>query len=122
MWFFAAVLILWGSTFEMARWADWVLPIVTEWTWWTFNLYLCGIAAATGRFLSLAEKVMGLFGFCLVVIYYRTMSGIYMEFVPSNEDYPDLWAAIFMVVNLLGPLVMITAGVLSTTVQRRGEG
>ena len=122
MWFFVAVLVLWGTTFEMARWDHWVLPTVTEWTWWTFSLYVCGIAAATGRFISLAEKLMGLFGFCLVVIYYRTQSDTYMQFVPSNEAHPDMWAAIFMVVNLLGPLILITVGVLSPAVQRRGEG
>ena len=122
MWFFVAVLILWGMTATMARWDPWVLAPIAQWTWWTFHLCVCGVAATTERFLGLAEKIMGLFGFCLVVIYYRTMADTYMQFVPSNEDHPDLWAAIFMVVNLLGPLVLITVGVLSTTVQRRGEG
>ena len=122
MWFFVAVLILWATTVQMEEWPVWLLPKTVEWTWWTFHLYLCGIAASTGRFLTTAEKVMGLFGFCLVVLYYRTMSGTYMEFLPSNETHPDMWAAVFTVVNLVGPIILISTGVLKTAVQRHGEG
>ena len=65
---------------------------------------------------------MGLFGFCLVVIYYRILPDTYMQFLPTDADHPDLWPSVFMVVNLLGPLVLITVGLLKATVQTRGEG
>ena len=122
MWFFVAVLILWSTTFELARWDDFVLPTVTEWAWWTVILYVCGIAAISGRFISLAEKVTGLFGFCLVAIYYRTMSDTYMTFLPTDAEHPDLWPSVFLVINLAGPLILMTVGLLNTAVQRRGEG
>ena len=121
MWFFVAVLVLWGFTFELSRWEDWVLSPVTLWTWWTCCLYVCGIAAATGRFLSLSERIMGMFGFCLVVIYYRTMSETYLKFLPTDAGNPDLWPTVFLAVDLLGPLLLVTVGLLSTSVQRRGE-
>ena len=117
MWFFAAVLILWGSTYELGRLDAWVLTPVTLWAWWTFNLYVCSAAASYCRFSSLAEKLMGLFGFCLVVVYYQAMSVSYMEFLPTDPGSPDLWPTIFLTVNLLGPLILITAGLASQAVQ-----
>ena len=122
MWFFIATLILWGSTFQLADWERWVLSPVTQWAWWTFTLYVVGVAATTGRFLSLAERLMGLFGYCLVVIYYRSMADTYLKFLPTDADNPNLWPTIFLAVNLLGPLLLVTAGLLSTAVQTRRQG
>ncbi len=119
MWFFVAVLILWGTTFELARWEHWVLSPVTQWAWWTFSLYVVGIAAIAGRFLSLAEKVMGIFGFCLVVVYYRTMADTYLGFLPTDAANPDLWPTVFLAVNLVGPLLLVTVGLLAQSVQRQ---
>ena len=119
MWLFVAVLVLWGSTVTMDQWDNWVLPDIVQWAWWTFHLYACGIASTTGRYLNLAEKVMALFAYCLVVIYYRTMSDTYLGFLPADADNPDLWPTIFLAVNLLGPLLLITVGLLAPAVQRR---
>ena len=119
MWFFVAVLVLWGTTFQLAAWEHWVLPPVTQWAWWTFMLYVCGIAASTGRYLSLAERLMALFGYCLVVVYYRTMTETYLQFLPTDSNNPDLWPTVFMAVNLLGPLLLVTVGLLAQGVQRR---
>ena len=102
MWFFAAVLILWGSTATMASWDHWVLTPIVEWGWWTWHLYVCGIAAASGRYRTVAEKVLGLFGFCLFAVYYRTMAETYIEFVPVDVDHPELWPMLFLAVNLVG--------------------
>ena len=118
MWFFAAVLVLWGSTFELARWDAWVLSPVTQWAWWTFNLYVCGIAAATGSFTSLAERLMALLGYSMVVIYYLTLSDTYLEFLPTDAGQPDLWPSVFLTVNLLGPLLVTTVGLAAQGVQR----
>ena len=119
MWFFAAVLVLWGTTLQLAGWDDWVISPVTEWAWWTCSLYVCGVAATTTRFLSLADRLMGVFGFALVVIYYRTMPDTYLEFVPTSETNPDMWPTIFLVVNLVGPLLLITVGLIQTAVRER---
>ena len=56
-----------------------------------------------------------------MVIYYRTMSDTYLLFVPTDSDHPELWPTIFLAVNLLGPLLLVTAGLLSTAVQSRGR-
>ena len=122
MWYFLSVLVLWATTFELARWEPWVLSPVTLWTWWTFSLYVVAAAATTGRFQSLTERLTGLFGFAMVVVYYRTMSDTYMKFIPTDETHPDMWPTIFLAVNLLGPLLLIVVGLVQTTVQRRGEG
>ena len=122
MWFFVAVLILWSSTAIAGHWDSWVLPPLVDWTWWTFHLYVVGIAATTTRFLSLSDRIMGLFGFVMVVFYYRLMSEEYLKFVPTDADNPDLWPTIFLAVNLLGPLLLVTVGLLGTAVQGRGRG
>lgn len=121
MWFFVAVLILWATTAYSTELEEWQIQPLVQWAWWTFTLYVVGIAAATGRFLSLSERLMGLFGFCLVVIYYRTMAETYLKFVPTDADNPDLWPTIFLAVNLLGPLLLVTVGLLSTAIQSRGR-
>ena len=120
MWFFIGTLVLWATTAQMAHWDNWAFPTITKWTWWTLNLHVCGLAALEARFASLREKVAGLLGLCLVVIYYRTMAGTYKGFVPTNESFPDLWPAIFVAVNLVAPWILISVGVLSSSIQRRG--
>ena len=119
MWFFVAVLVLWGTTLQLASWDDWVLSPVTQWSWWTFNLYVCGVAATTTRFLTLADRLMGVFGFALVVVYYRTMHETYLKFVPADTANPDMWPMIFLVMNLIGPLLLIVVGLVHTAVQER---
>lgn len=119
MWFFVAVLILYGATYTMAEWDAYLLHPVVEWAWWTFHLYVCGIAASSSRYVSLGDKVMGVFGYCLVVIYYRTMPDTYMDFLPTDTANPDLWPTVFLTINLLGPLLVITAGLLAPAVQSR---
>ena len=119
MWYFVAVLVLWGTTVELAGWQDWVLSPITLWTWWTFNLYVCGIAATTARYVTLGEKLLGLFAFVLVVAYYRTMSDTYMGFIPEDASNPDMWPTIFLSVNLVGPLLLATVGPITSAIRRQ---
>ena len=119
MWFFVAVLLLWGTTFELARWESAMLPPVTRWMWWTCVLYVCGIATTSERYVRMADRIMGLFGFCLLMIYYRIASDTYITFLPTDADNPDLWPTVFLAVNLLGPLALVIAGLMSNAVQRR---
>ena len=119
MWFFVAVLILWATTATMARWDPWVLAPIVQWFWWTLNLYVCAAAALSDRFTTLESKLLGLFGYCLVAVYFTTMGETYLEFLPSSTDNPDLWPSIFLSVNLIGPMVLITVGCLGPAVQSR---
>ena len=121
MWFFIAVLILWGSTAMLGRWDSWVLAPIVEWAWWTLHLYVCAAAAFYDNFHSLLSRVLGLFGYTMVSLYYLTMQEIYLTFIPTDTANPDLWPTIFLSVNLLAPLAMITVGCLSPAVQKRGE-
>ena len=117
MWFFLAVLFLWGTTAVLGRQDEWVLPPLVEWGWWTVCLYTCGTAAVSERFTQLHTRVMGLFGFSLLAVYYTTMAGQYMEFLPTDADNPDLWPTVFLTVNLLGPLTVVSLGCMRATVQ-----
>ena len=119
MWFFVAVLVLWGATATMASWPYYTLPDIVDWGWWTFHLYACSIAAMTEDFTTLASRVMGLLGYTLIVVYYVTMSATYLQFIPSNDEYASLWPSVFLSVNLAGPILLITVGCAASAVQRR---
>ena len=121
MWFFAAVLVLWGTTATIGRWDTAILPPVVAWGWWTATLYACGAAALADSFRTLMSKLSGLFGYTLLVIYYTTQAGAYLALLPTDAARPDLWPTIWLAVNLLGPLTLATLGCLASGVQRRGE-
>ena len=118
MWFLASVLLLWGTTVMLARWDDHILPAIIQWAWWTASLYVCAVAALAEPFRDLHAKVMGMFGYSLVVIYYTTVTAVYTSLVPVDAGRPDLWPTVFLTVNLMGPLALITLGCLSPAVQR----
>ena len=118
MWFFFSVLVLWGSTATMGRLNEAVLPPLVLWVWWTAVLYLCGLAAVRETYNELPARLMGLFGFTMVVIYYTSMSDTYMGFLPVDEDNPNLWPTVFLSLNLVGPVLLITLGCMRATVQR----
>ena len=118
MWFFLAVLLLWGTTTTLGRQGAWVLPPHVLWGWWTASLYLCATAAIYETYTTFLAKVMGLFGFTLVVVYYTTMAGTYMAFLPSDADSPNLWPTVFLSVNLVGPLMLVSVGCMRATIQR----
>ena len=118
MLFFLAVLILWGLTAMLGRQDPLVLPPLVRWGWWTFSLYVCGTAAISEGYVTLQNKVMGLFGFTLFVVYYTSMSGMYLDLLPSNTDSPNLWPTVFVSINLIGPLLLVSAGCMRATTQR----
>lgn len=121
MWFFIAVLVLWVSTALIGRQDSYVLPPVVQWCWWTTVLFVCGVAATRSAFLNLSDRMGGLFGFALFLLYYMTQSGTYVAFLPADSANPDLWPTVFVAVNLVGPVVLVSAGCIATTVQR-GRG
>ena len=118
MWFFFAVLTLWGTTAILGRQDDWNLPPLVLWSWWTASLYLCGTAAITETYTTLQARLMGLFGFTLFAVYYSTQHSAYLALLPSDTASPELWPTVFVAVNLLGPILLVSAGCLRATVQR----
>ena len=118
MWFFLAVILLWGTTAVLGRQDQWSLPPLVQWGWWTISLYLCGTAAISDAYTTLQARVMGLFGFTLFVVYYTTMSSTYLDLVPSDTASPNLWPTVFVSINLIGPLLLVSAGCMRATVQR----
>ena len=124
MRFFLAVLFLWVVTVayggEVSVLAG--LPPISLWGLWTAALYLvCWIALET-KFTSFQDKMSGLLGYTFVVIFYITMSETYLTIIPSDSDpdHPNLWATVFLAVNMLGPIVMISAGCMRATIQGGG--
>ena len=120
MWFFLSVMGLWGSTALMGRWDPWTLPPILDWSLWTCILYLCGASAMNEPFTTLIDKLGGMFGYSLITAYYLTQSTVYLKFLPFSADHPDLWGSVFLVVNLIGPMALVTVGCIQPAIQRRG--
>ena len=120
MWFFLAVLVLWGTSAVLGRLEPYVLPPLVQWGWWTVCLYLCGTAACTEAYGTLPSRMLGLFGFTLVVVYYTTMADTYMKFLPVDASNQNLWPTVFLAMNLLGPLLLVSVGCMGAAIQRRG--
>ena len=114
MWFFITVLLLWATTAIQGRLDAVVLPPLALWGWWTVTLYLCGVAALNEPFETIQARLMGLFGYAMLALYYVTMAGLYMEFVPTSSEHPDMWPT----VNLVGPLLLATLGCMRASLQR----
>ena len=118
MWFFVAVLILWGTTTMLGRQDDIVLPPIVVWGWWTIVLYLPGWAAVEESWATIQAKLFCVFGFFLLTAYFTTQSAIYLPLLPTNADHPELWPSVFLTVNLLGPMVIVVWGCISPVIQR----
>ena len=87
------------------------------WAWWTSSLYLCGAAAWADTYLSLSNRVAGLVAYTMFAAYYIAMQSHYLVLVPANPDFPDMWATLYMVVNLLAPIGLVTVGIARMAVQ-----
>ena len=59
MWFFLAVLVLWGTTSVLGRQDTFVLPPLVLWGWWTISLYVSGMAAMSDTYTTLQSRLMG---------------------------------------------------------------
>ena len=124
MLFFGSVLLLWMLTVLLTGLPDSAVPPVGAWAIWTLCLYLCGGAALAEPFRTLTARLCGVLGYSMVVIYYIHMPGTYLPMMgglPTAAPHPNLWPTVFLAVNLLGPLALITVGCLSPAVQR-GDG
>ena len=50
-------------------------------------------------------------------IYFITMQGQYLGFIPSNPEYPDLWPTLYIAVNLAAPIGLVTVGIVRMAIQ-----
>lgn len=119
MWFSVAVIVLWGTTVIAGGWNPSVLPLVVKWGIWTIVLYVVAAAAIAEPFRDVLSRVAGMLGYTLFAIYFVTMSGTYLTFLPYDEANPDLWPSVFLSVNFLGPFILTTFGCAATGFQRR---
>jgi len=116
---FAAVLLLWLITEAVE--AGGAYPPLLIWALWTSALFLCGAASWADVYLTLTNRVAGLAAYTMLTVYYITMQAEYLQFIPSDADYPDLWPTLYMVINLVSPIGLVTVGILRMAVQRGGD-
>ena len=60
----------------------------------------------------------GLVSYTMFAAYYITMQAHYLALAPTNAEYPDLWPTLYMVLNLLAPIGLVTIGVARMAVQK----
>ena len=118
---FFAVLILWAATASIERWGGGLPPVIV-WVWWTSALMLCGASAWADIYLSLAQRVAGLIAYTMLAAYYITQQATYLTFIPTDPNYPDLWATIYLVVNLVAPIGLTTTGIIRMAIQIGEDG
>ena len=117
---FVAVLLLWSITQGLDQRGD-ALPSLVLWAVWSAALLGCAAAAWADVYLSLSARVAGLMSFVLFGLYYITQQGVYLAFVPIDPAYPDMWATLYTVINLVSPIGLVTVGILRMAVQRGGD-
>ena len=115
-----AVLLLWSITQGLDQRGD-ALPSLVLWAVWSAALLGCAAAAWSEVYLSLSARVTGLISYVLIILYYITQQSVYLAFVPADPAYPDMWATLYTVINLLAPAGLVTMGVCRTAIQREGE-
>ena len=117
MVFFAAVIALWATDAFLGRGVGIDLPPLFTWGIWTIALYLPGVAAVEESWVAFHSRLCGVFGYTLLVLFYvRELEG-FAGFLPYGDD--PVWRIILLMVNILAPLAVATAGCLSPAVQRR---
>lgn len=113
----AAVLVLWVAT-QILHQQGGAMPPMLVWAWWTVSLMLVSASAWADTYLTLPNRVAGLLSYTLTALYYITQQGVYMGFVPTDADHPDLWPTIYMVANLAAPIGLTTLGIARHAVQK----
>ena len=121
MMYFLAILVLWAVTALLERQGAGLIPDVVQWGIWTVALYLPGVTAIEEDWKAVHARALGIVGYLLIVVYYTTQMDVYLAFLPVDAARPALWPTIFLVTNLVIPLVLVTVGCASPAVQRRGR-
>ena len=118
MWFFLAILLLWGATATYSNWDPWVVQDIVKWGLWTAHLYAVATAALYEPKSDLLSSVACMLGYSLFAIYFVSMSATYLTFLPHDPGNPNLWPTVFLSINLVGPILLTTVGCMSAGVQR----
>ena len=117
MLLFSAVLVLFGTTEVLGGWDGDVLPPVVRWTWWTAALLACGVASIYERYGRFHQKALGLLAVTMFYLSYPLLWTSYVEIIPPAGPGPDLWPTLFLVANVLLPVIMVTVGPLLPVVR-----
>ena len=117
MWFLASVLILMGGSELVSELPDHVLPPLARWGWWTLMLLACGLASVyspRGRFW---QRAMALMAIILFYLSYPLLWDTYTRLMPVEPaDFP--WQPVFLALNVLLPIIMVSMGPLLKTMRR----
>ena len=117
MWFLLAVLFLLGSTEVIGEFPDHVLPPMARWGWWTSLLLSCGMASIYTSYDRFHWKALGLV--CCTMFYtsYPLLWDEYLAMMPTEPaTFP--WSTVFVVFNVVLPVVLVTIGPLIPVVRR----
>ena len=120
MWLLTAVLVLLGSTEVIAGLGDNALPPMARWSWFTASQLSCGLAAIYSPYVRFHWRALGLASITLFYISYPMMWDKYVSIMPTEPvGFP--WPDIFVAVNVILPLLLVTMGpVLPSLGFRRG--
>ena len=121
MWLLAMVLIMLGSSEVIAGLEDHVLPPMARWGWWTLTLWMCGVASIYAPWGRFHWNVMGLLSVSLFYCGYAFLWPTYVQMIPASPDTLP-WAEVFVVANVILPLVMVTIGPLRPVARMVGGG
>ena len=114
---FVAVLLLWSITQGLDQRGD-ALPSLVLWAIWSAALLGCAAAAWADVYLSLSARVTGLISYVMIILYYITQQSVYLAFMPADPAYPDMWATLYLVINLVAPIGLVTIGIARVAIQR----
>ena len=116
MFLLAAVLVLIITTVAVAELAIGA-PVIVLWGVWTFALLQCGLASLSTPTGSFAQKVLGLCGVIMFYLTYPLLWGHYLTLMPSSADFA--WGPVIMTLNVIIPLVLVSAGPFMSSVRVR---
>ena len=120
MWLLAAVLVLLGSTEIIAGLGDNALPPVARWAWFTTSQLSCGLAAIYSPYARFHWRAIGLASITLFYISYPLMWDKYIIIMPTEPaTFP--WPDIFVAMNVILPLILITIGPILPVMGGRRE-
>ena len=120
MWLLVAVLVLLGSSEVIAGLDDHVLPPVARWGWWTLTLLGCGLASIHAPFGRFHQKAMGLVSVTMFYTSYPLLWDTYVGMIPAEPaDFP--WTTVFLTVNVILPLILVTIGPLLPVIRVERE-
>ena len=112
MYLLAAVLVTYGSAAAIGEWGG-SLPGLVRWSWLTFVLLACGWASIHEGYERFWERALGLASVSLFYISYPLLWEQYQAAMPETSAGGFAhWPELFLVANVLLPLIFVTIGPL----------